>query len=598
MKRCPQCNRLELDDSLAFCRADGATLISDSLPGSSEAGTVRLPSREVSGKTVTGLARNTADAAGRSTGPTTVLPAPAAQSSIYQLNNTAPLSETPRKHVASTRNSLIAGAVGIVLVTVLGVGSYWFYGRADKQINSIAVMPFVNESGNVDLEYLSDGMTETLIRSLSQLPNLNVKARSSVFRYKGKQADARTIGDELNVQAILNGRVIQRGDQMSLNLELIDARTENVIWTDQYDRKQSDLVSLQSEIARDVSSKLRNKLSGTDEQKITKSYTANSEAYQLYLKGRFHWNKRTYDDLQKAIEHFKAAVTRDDRFALAYSGLADSYSILPYYSGSKSSEFTELAKPYAIRAVELDDQLAEAHTSLAFVNEGSWNWAEAEKEYKRAVELNPDYPPGQLRYARFEVRIPGRDADGLARMKRALELEPSSLVINDNLSQVYLSQGKVDLAIEQAKRTIELDPAFSFGFVDLAYAYAKKGQHAEAVATAEKAVAAARRASRALVCLGVVEAYYGRRAESLVIIKELEEKYERGQADATEVAAIYASLGNKDQAFAWLDKAFQDHSSLLVDLRVEFPFAALHKDSRYNELRKRMGVPEEIHSTN
>lgn len=578
MKRCPQCNRVETDDSLVFCRTDGTSLVNDSLTGSGEAGTVRLGSAQTEIETSI-LNHATAANVNRSTGPTTVLP------------RAIPTSGT--RELTKPKRSWVPIAVALLVAAVLSFGGYFYFNqKTQAAIQSIAVMPFVNESGNADVEYLSDGMTETLIKSLSQLPNLNVKARSSVFRYKGKETNPQSIGKELNVQAILNGRVVQRGDQLILSLELIDALTENVIWSEQYNRKQADLVTLQSEIARDVSNQLRSKLSGADEQKITKTYTANSEAYQLYLKGRFHWNKRTYDDIQKAIEHFKAAVTRDDRFALAYSGLADSYSILPYYAGSKSSEFTQLAKPYAIRAVELDDQLAEAHTSLAFVNEHSWNWSDAERHYERAIELNPDYSTALMRYARFEVRVPGRDVEGLARIKRALVIEPSSLVINDNLSQIYLSQGQVALAIEQARRTVALDPAFSFGMLDLAYAYVKNGQNAEALDAAKKGVEGAKRSSRMLVCLGVVEALSGGRVEATSILKELEERYGRGQADATEVAAIYAGLGNNDQAFAWLEKAFQEHSSLLVDLRVEFPFASLRNDPRFSDLRIRMGMPK------
>src|SRR6185503_17149734 len=296
MRRCPQCNRVEADDTLAFCRVDGSLLAE----ASSEIETSLLTPATTDPRGV------------RSTGPTTVLPTSDAQSSTRQLNDALPL----RPHVASTRNSLIAGAIGIVLVTALGIGSYLKYGRSDKQINSIAVMPFVNESGNADLEYLSDGMTETLIGSLSQLPNLNVKARSSVFRYKGKETNPQTIGKELNVQAILNGRVAQRGDQLTLRLELVDAQTENVIWSERYNRKQSDLLTLQSEIARDVSSKLKTKLSGADVAKVEKNYTANAEAYQLYLRGRFHGSKRTAKDAKQALEYYQQAVAVDPNYAL------------------------------------------------------------------------------------------------------------------------------------------------------------------------------------------------------------------------------------------------------------------------------------------
>jgi TolB-like protein/Tfp pilus assembly protein PilF len=581
MKRCPRCNRVESDETLAFCRVDGTALENNSISDSTEAGTAHLGTASAATEIATRILPVTGNvAANRGTGPTTLLqPQQATSASV------AP----PRR-----RRTTIAVVI-VVCAAILAVGIAlavsFLITKKHALIQSIAVMPFVNQSGNADVEYLSDGMTETLIKSLSQLPNVNVKARSSVFRYKGKETNAQTIGKELNVQAILNGRVVQRGDQLTLSLELIDTQTENVIWTEQYNRRQTDLVTLQSEIARDVSSQLKTKLSGAETEKVTKTYTANPEAYQLYLKGRFHLNKRTYVDIQQAIEYFKAAVAIDDRFALAYSGLADCYSVLPYYVGSKSSEFTDQARPYAIRAVEIDDQLAEAHSSLAFVNEGSWNWVEAEKEYIRAIELNPNYSSAQIRYARFEVRVPGRDVEGLKRAKLAIELEPWSLVANDNLSQMYLSQGNVDLALEQAKRTVELDPAYSFGRVDLAYAYVKKGQHAEAIATAEKAVENAERATRTLVCLAVVDAMTGKGDDATSILNELKEKYPKHQSDATEVAAIYAGLGNKDEAFAWLEKAFQDHSSLLVDLRVEFPFAALRDDQRFKDLRSRMGMP-------
>ena len=578
MKSCPQCRRTESDNSLAFCRVDGTALIEDSLNENS--GTIRFDTGSV-----------------HSEAETSALPSQLTNPDVRPVQQTTVLSrQVPNENTRefAKRKPWPIIMVLVVVIAVATIAGVYLYSRDKeiKSIDSIAVMPFLNESGNADVEYISDGMTETLIKSLSQLPNLNVKARSTVFRYKGQEHDARTIGNQLNVQAILNGRVVQRGEQLTLSLELIDAQTENVIWSEQYLRKQTDLVTLQSEIARDVSGQLRTKLSGAEEKRVTNTYTTDSAAYQLYLKGRFHWNRRTYSDLQKAIEHFKAAIAKDDRFALAYSGLADTYSIMPYYAGSQSRELNELARPYAIRAVEIDEQLSEAHTSLAFVNEGSWRWAEAEKEYKRSLELNPNYSTGLMRYARFEVRVPGRDVEGLIRIKRAVELEPASLVANDNLSQMYLSQGQVDLAIEQAKRTVELDPSFSFGLLDLAYAQVKKGQHTEALANAEKVINVTQRSTRGLVCLGVVQAMSGRRTEAIAILKELEEKYGKSHSDATEVAALYAGLGDKDQAFVWLDKAFENHSSLLVDLRAEFPFASLRDDRRFTDLRKRMGMPE------
>ncbi len=282
-------------------------------------------------------------------------------------------------------HKLAVGIVGLLLLAAIFSGVYFGFlskGSA-KQIESIAVMPFVNESGNSDVEYLSDGMTETLIRSLSQLANLQVKPRSSVFRYKGKETDAKTIGKELNVQAILNGRVVQRGDQLTLNLELIDVQKDVVLWSEQYNRKQSDLVSLQSEIAKDVSAKLKLKLSGADEVKITKTSTADPEAYQAYLKGRYYWNRRTAENLKKAIEQFKLSVDRDPNYALAFVGLADCYALLNEYSGAPLSIAAPQAKAYAERAIALDEALAEPHATLGTVNRQLWQWAESEKEFKR-----------------------------------------------------------------------------------------------------------------------------------------------------------------------------------------------------------------------
>jgi TolB-like protein/Tfp pilus assembly protein PilF len=524
------------------------------------------------------------DAAGRSEAATRAQISTTDQTAVFPGGS----SELPK--TTSFDRRLLLAPVAFAVIVLGGFFVYRFVAQA-KQIESIAVMPFVNESGNVDVDYLGDGMTESLIKSLSQIPDLKVKPRSSVFRYKGKGVDSQTIAKELNVQAVLNGRVVQRGDQLNLNLELIDASDDSVIWTESYSRQRSDLVALQSEIAKDVSSKLKAKLSGDDAQKVSRSYTENADAYQLYLKGRYHWNRRTSEDLAKAVEHFKAAIEKDDRFALAYSGLADTYSVLQYYQGSRSDEFMSKAMPYAKRAVELDDNLAEAHSSLAFVNEGSWNWDEAEREYQRALELNPNYSSALLRFARFKVRVRKRDEEGLEMVKRALEVEPSLAVISDNLSQMYLSQGKTEIAYETAKKTVELDPNFSFGWIDLAYGHIVRGEIAEARAAADKVVEITKRSSRSLICLGVVTAATGNRDGAKDILKELEQRYGERKADAVDVAAVYAVLGEKDQAFIWLDKAFADHSSLLVDLRAEFPFAGILDDPRHRDLRKRMNMP-------
>src|SRR6266705_1158819 len=357
MKRCPQCSRVETDDALVFCRIDGTALVSDSGSISTDANTAKFASAPVSSEIETGILPHTSTTPeiNRPTAPTTVLPSAQAPGTTHELSK-------------PSRRGLVFATVALAVIGIAIAGYFYFSRKSNASIQSIAVMPFVNASGNADLEYLSDGMTETLIRSLSQLPNLNVKARSSVFRYKGKETDAKTICKEFDVPAILNGRLTQRGDQLTLNLELIDAQTENVLWTDQYDRKSSDLVSLQNEIARDVSTKLRTKLSGTDKQKLAKTYTTNPEAYRLYLQGRFYWNKREEKDFRKAVEYFNQAIALDPNYALAYVGLADSYALLYSFGFMPPTEAIPKARDFARRASSLDDSMAEPHATLAYVS--------------------------------------------------------------------------------------------------------------------------------------------------------------------------------------------------------------------------------------
>src|SRR5688572_7123259 len=325
MKQCPQCGR-EYDASMMFCLDDGAELLYGPAPMDEPQTAVLSGADAMTRQQLLTNDQTPIFPTGTEAEPQRSFDSKPERQSLSAHRAAQPQEEL-LKSAHRVANPLIAVAV-VAIVLIGGFFSYRYFNAANSgQINSIAVMPFVNESGNADVEYLSDGMTETLIGSLTQLPNLNVKARSSVFRYKGKDADAKTVGKELGVQAVLNGRVGQRGDQVTLSLELVDVATENAIWSQQYTRKQSDLVSLQSEVARDVSSKLKMKLSGADVAKVEKTYTANPEAYQLYLKGRFQWNRRSGDSLKQAVEFFNQAIEKDANYALAYSGLAESYSL-------------------------------------------------------------------------------------------------------------------------------------------------------------------------------------------------------------------------------------------------------------------------------
>ena len=481
-------------------------------------------------------------------------------------------------------------AGGLLVLIALTAFGYWYSIKrtegSSEAISSLAVMPFVNASGNADAEYLSEGMTETLISTLSQLPKLNVKARSTVFRYKGKEINPQTVGKELNVQAILNGRVVQRGDQLTLSLELIDVRTENVLWGEQYNRRSTDLVTLQGEIARDVSGKLKTKLSGAEEQRLAKAYTANSEAYQRYLQGRFYWNRRTAENIKRAIEQFKAAADSDSKYALAYAGLADCYVVSPTYAGVRASETLPLARTNAMRAIELDASLGEPHAALGMANWYEWRMAEAEVEYKRAIELNPNYATAHHWYSRL-LRAVGRSNEAWAEIKRAEELDPLSPVIINNIAEQYIERGDLNSAVSECRRLIDLDPTFWSGHQTLGIALTKLERNVEALAEAQKSIDLAKRSNASLAFLGHVLGRTGKRNEAMGLIKELEEKHAKQQADGRDIAVVYAGLSDKDQAFVWLENAFQYHSFFLSGLRLEPLLASLHSDPRWNDLMRR-----------
>ncbi len=356
-----------------------------------------------------------------------------------------------------------AAALAALLLTAISFG-YWYYlhqRSAVEQISSIAVLPFVNASGNADMEYLSDGMTESLINSLSQLQGLSVKARTTVFRYKGKDATPQQVSTELSVQGVLNGRVVQRGDQLTLGLELVDARTGDQIWGKQYNRRMADLVSLQSDIARDVSGSLRARLTGTDMQRIRKSYTENTEAYQLYLKGRFYLSKGAVRECHKAIESFQQAIAGDPAYALAYAGIADAYWMLSAIGGSPPREAMPKAREAALRALSLDDQLAEAHTALGFIHLSyDYDFAGAEREYRRAVELKPSNPPYGL-HADLLIAL-GRYEEAIAEARRELETDPLSAVLNTHYGSTLLGARRYHESIAQLNKVTGIGTKLSY----------------------------------------------------------------------------------------------------------------------------------------
>jgi TolB-like protein/Flp pilus assembly protein TadD len=582
MKRCPTCNRLETDEALKFCRVDGTTLVTDSSSINSEAGTAQLGSPLISSEIATGiLPHATGPNINCATGPTTILPTP-------QLGTTSELSK-PKRRKAVIIITVIVTAIVAATSAVLVDSYHSTKGRA-ATIQSIAVMPFVNESRNSDVEYLSDGMTETLIGSLSQLPNLNVKARSTVFRYKGKSTDAKTIGKELNVQAVLNGHVMQRGDQLTLSLELVNAETENVIWSGRYDRKQADLVNLQTDIARDVSSKLKSKLSGAEVAKVEKNYTTNPEAYQLYLKGKFYWNKRTGESLKQAAEFYQQAIEKDPNYALAYSGLADAYGLFSIYSVALPQESMPKAKAAALRAIELDDSLAEAHSALGvYLSMYSWNQPAAEKEFRRAIELNPNYATAHQQLANLCLMAMGRFDEAIAEGRRAEDLDPLSLVISMDVGANLTRARHFDDAIAQLNRTITLDPNFYAARYALGTAYHAKGQYAEATSEFRKALSLSDDPwVKALLARTLAKS--GQFSEARKLLGELETEAAKRFVTSACFAIVYGALGDKDKAFTWLEKEVPARASRPPLFAVNPVYDDLRDDPRFQDLVRRISL--------
>jgi tetratricopeptide (TPR) repeat protein len=435
-------------------------------------------------------------------------------------------------------------------------------------------------------------MTETLIASLSQLPNLSVKARSSVFRYKGKETTALNIGRELNVQAILNGRFAQRGDQLTLTLELVDAQTENVIWSEQYNRKQSDLVTLQGEIARDVSSKLKSKLSGADEAKVGKNYTANAEAYQLYLKGRFSWNKRTPETLKQAVGFYGQAIEKDPNYALAFSGLAETYVLFSFYGLTPARESMPKAKVAIDRALAIDDSLAEAHAArgkyLAFFE---FDRSGSEREFRRAIELNPNYATAYQWLGLDFLVLTRRFEEGIRELRRAGELDPLSSVIGSDTANAFGYAGRFDEAIDQARKTLELEPGFSYAHTSLGYALHGKGQFAEAISEYEKAISLSDDGySRAMLIRALVRA--GRRSEAERQMEALRTFASKNYVPNFCFAIAYTALGDKEAAIAMLEKDIEERSSYVVTIGIELALSELRDEPRFKALLKRLNLPE------
>ncbi len=491
---------------------------------------------------------------------------------------------TIRRH----RTSVAAAIAIFLLITTLGI-AYSFFNTKARAIDSLAVLPFVNSTADPNSEYLSDGITESIIYSTSKLPRLRVIPSSSVFRFKGKGIDPQIAGHELGVTAVMTGRVNQHGDDLLISAELIAVRDNSLLWGQQYTRKIADLLTVQEQIAREISERLRTRLTIEEQKQFSKRYTGDVQAYQLYLKGRYYWNKRTRDGYKKATQQFEQAIEKDPSYALAYAGIADCYNVLSSYGIASPRESIPKGEAAARRALEIDGDLAEAHTSLAYVKyQYEWDWAGGESEFRRALELNPNYSTAHQWYA-LELAGMGRMTDALREINRAQELDPLSLIANVNAGWIFYHARQYDRALEQIRKSLDMDPTFARGHWAISEPLEQQQKYQEATTELEKA----RQIDETpimLALLGHLYAVTGKTSDARRIVTQLNALSKQAYVDPYFLAEIHTALGDRDQAFQELEKAYEQRSSWLVWLKVEPKFDSLRDDARYTSLLKRIGL--------
>jgi serine/threonine protein kinase/Tfp pilus assembly protein PilF len=481
-----------------------------------------------------------------------------------------------------------------VPLLLMVAGGAWFGLRSRSgEVSSIAVLPFVNQGGNQDTDYLSDGITETLINDLSKLPKLSVMSRSSVFRYKGHDVDPQTVAKDLKVEAVVTGRVLQHGDQLVVSAEMVDARTNRNLWGEEYDRKLADLVNVQQDISGAIAARLRERLSGEGATAAQKGGTKDPEAYQLYLKGEYYLARRNEESLEKAKDYFQQAIDKDPSYARAYAGLASYYYVVSDYSPIPNSVAMPKARENAEKALRLDDSEVEPHAVLGGVYQSNFEWLEAEREYRRALEINPNDPVTHNWYS-FMLLQMGRTSEGISHAKQALQLDPLNLKYGDTLAGSYRDSRQYDLALAQYKKTLEMDPNFEPALGNLATFYQDTHNYDLWLETWKKA--AQIQNDQEFIKLAEETARVYAKAGYQPAIKRLIELQlqlaKRRYVDPAEIAANYAAIGDKDQAFAWLDKAYAEKSDLLAWIKIIVPFDSIRSDPRYPALLKKMGLPQ------
>lgn len=476
------------------------------------------------------------------------------------------------------------------LMIVAAASAYLYLGRTNRRtISSIAVLPLVNASGDPNMEYLSDGISESLINSLSRVSALRVMARNTVFRYKGRETDPQTVGRELGVDAVLTGRVVQRGDTLIVQSDLVSVADGSQLWGEQFNRKASDILVLQDDISREIAEKLRLPLSNEEQQQLTKRYTEDVEAYQLYLKGSYFWEKQLPADAQKGIDYFQQAIARDPKYALAYSGLAAAYVTLPLTGDIAPGDAFQKARVAVTRALEIDPTLGEAHASAAGVKFwDDWDWEGAERELKRALELSPNYS-GAHRFYGYVLFTLGRPAEALKEIRIALDLDPLSPLNNARMGQFFYGGRQFDAAMEQLRKTVELEPGFWLGHLYLGMVYERKGRYAEALAEIQKARELSHDNTDTLSLAGYTYAVSESRDQAQKTLDELKSMSSNKYVPPYNVAMIYLGFGDKDRAFEWLNKAYGGRDVRLRLLKVEPKWDSIRSDPRFGDLMRRLG---------
>jgi TolB-like protein/Tfp pilus assembly protein PilF len=463
---------------------------------------------------------------------------------------------------------------------------------SSPRIQSLVVLPLENLSNDPEQEYFADGMTDQLITNLAQISALKVISRTSAMRYKGTKKSLPEIAQELHVDAVVEGAVMWVGGRVRISAQLIEAPTDYHLWAASYERDLRDVLSMQEEVTRAIASEIRVNLSAQEQARLASTRPIDPEAYRLYLKGRYYWNKRSLEGFQKAIEYFQQATAKDPAYAQAYVGLADTYTYFSFFDVVPPQEAMPKAKAAAARALELDDSLGEAHVSLGYVSYMyDWDWPTAGKHFEQALTLNPAYSRAHTFYP-FYLSSLGRSEEALAVAKRSLDLDPASPAVNHSLAvQFYLAR-QFDQAIEQAHKTLELDPNFAISYELLGEVYVSRGMHREGLSELEKYSALSRGRAMSLALLGYAHAQLGERSQALRMLEQLESASKERYTPAFSFAVVYAGLGEKDQAFAWLEKAYGERTSRLGYLKVEPLWDSLRPDSRFADLMRRIGLPE------